>query len=42
MPRGRFPVKALGAAMEIAVKRGQVRMYERGPGGFISIIPGTR
>ena len=31
MPRGRFPVKALGAAMKIAVKRGLVRMYERGP-----------
>jgi hypothetical protein len=43
MPRGRFPVKALEAAMEIAVKRGLVRMYERGPGSiatFSIVRPG--
>jgi len=43
MPRGRFPVKALAAAMEIAVKRGLVRMYERGPGSiatFSIVRPG--
>ena len=43
MPRGRFPVKALEAAMEIAVKRGLVRMYERGPGSiatFAIVRPG--
>ena len=43
MPRGRFPVKALEAAMEIAVKRGIVRMYERGPGSiatFSIVRPG--
>jgi len=34
MSRGRFPEKALEAAMEIAVKRGLVRMYERGPGSI--------
>jgi len=34
MPRGRFPEKALEAAMKIAVKRGLVRMYERGPGSI--------
>jgi len=34
MPRGRFPVKALAAAMEVAVKRGLVRTYERGPGSI--------
>lgn len=43
MPRGRFPVKALEAAMKIAVKRGLVRMYERGPGSiatFAIVRPG--
>ena len=43
MPRGRFPVKALAAAMEIAVKRGLIRMYERGPGSiatFAIVSPG--
>jgi len=43
MPRGRFPVKALAAAMEIAVKRGLVRMYDRGPGSiatFSIVRPG--
>jgi hypothetical protein len=43
MPRGRFPVKALEAAMDIAVKRGLVRMYERGPGSiatFAIVRPG--
>lgn len=43
MPRGRFPVKALEAAMEIAVKRGLVRMYEHGPGSiatFAIVRPG--
>ncbi len=43
MPRGRFPVKALEAAMEIAVKRGLVRMYERGPASiatFAIVRPG--
>jgi hypothetical protein len=43
MSRGRFPVKALEAAMDIAVKRGLVRMYERGPGSiatFAIVRPG--
>ena len=43
MPRGRFPEKALEAAMEIALKRGLVRMYERGPGSiatFAIVSPG--
>lgn len=43
MPRGRFPEKALEAAMKIAVKRGRVRMYERGPGSiatFTIVRPG--
>jgi hypothetical protein len=43
MPRGRFPVKALAAAIEIAMKRGLVRMYERGPGSiatFAIVRPG--
>lgn len=43
MPRGRFPLKALEAAMKIAVKRGLVRMYERGPGSiatFAIVRPG--
>jgi len=43
MPRGRFPLKALEAAMKIAVKRGRVRMYERGPGSiatFVIVRPG--
>jgi len=43
MPRGRFPVKALAAAMAVAVKRGLVRMYERGPGSiatFSIVRPG--
>lgn len=43
MPRGRFPEKALEAAMKIAVKRGRVRMYERGPGSiatFAIVRPG--
>nr|WP_320161429.1 hypothetical protein [uncultured Methanoregula sp.] len=43
MPRGRFPVKALAAAMAVAVKRGLVRMYERGPGSiatFAIVRPG--
>ena len=43
MPRGRFPVKALAAAMDIAVKRGLVRIYERGPGSiatFSIVRPG--
>jgi len=43
MSRGRFPAKALAAAMEIAVKRGLVRMYERGPGSlatFAIVRPG--
>jgi hypothetical protein len=43
MPRGRFPVKALEAAMDIAVKRGLVRMYECGPGSiatFAIVRPG--
>ena len=43
MARGRFPVKALAAAMAVAVKRGLVRLYERGPGSiatFAIVRPG--
>jgi hypothetical protein len=43
MSRGRFPVKALAAAMAVAVKRGLVRLYERGPGSiatFAIVRPG--